>query len=206
MEINLRKAHAIQAVILDTVEACKEEMIPILNLTIDEDPLQKREEALEEFLTNQSRIEKLLDALLYIRTEVSKKNHELGINELLAKKSILDKIDSSYDWVYKERDGVKRFRRYEISEEKLSPYWDADVIKKRLARLEDSMKKSTGIVDSTIKSWIMTKQQVIDAELTCDRLDKEARELIDRTTQLNIMNTIPLPEPHLSVLTSENIL
>jgi len=186
MNINLRKANALQNSIQDALTSI--EMESQVEINEFENPVDVIQTANNNFFGNDARRQKLLQAFYNIRALVATANAGCGISTNLAKAAFIEK---------------RIVQLGPIANAK--PMTSMDVIKGRLDRIKNRDDKEYYGRD-TVATSIFGKDQISQAKSEIKNLKKQKQKVNDENLDLNFKTEIPLSEDTVSILTEEGIL
>lgn len=186
MNINLRKANALQNSIQDALTSI--EMESQVEINEFENPVDLIQTANDNFFGNDARRMKLLQAFYNIRALVATANAGCGISTNLAKAAFIEK---------------RIVQLGPIANAK--PMTSMDVIKGRLDRIKNRDDKEYYSRD-TVSTSVFGKDQIAQAKSEIKNLKKQKQKVNDENLDLNFKTEIPLSEDTVSVLTEEGIL
>lgn len=190
MEINLRKANAIQQEIR---AAMREARAPV---TISVTEFEHGEEAILKARTDcetaQVKCESLIGALYEIRAKVGAANEACGLNLTLTRISEIGELSSLY-----QQATAKTALRL-----------DEAVLSGKVAKLREKPREGAyyGHSDDTVSTGVFDETSVRAIKARIDGLKREKRDLQDKLLALNVENTITLSEPAVAVLKEEGII
>lgn len=186
MNINLRKANAIQNSIQDALTSI--EMESQVEINEFENPVDVIQTANDNFFGNDARRQKLLQAFYNIRALVATANAGCGISTNLAKAAFIEK---------------RIVQLGPIANAK--PMTSMEVIKGRLDRIKNRDDKEYYGRD-TVSTSVFGKDQINQAKAEIKNLKKQKQKVNDENLDLNFKTEIPLSEETVTVLTDEGIL
>lgn len=192
MQINLRKANAVQAEIKKAISGVKVEM----NVSVDEftpdykSVIVTAQESLVKAITRKRELTK---ALFEIRSKVGAANAMAGINEVLTQ---VELIDAQLAVVTPLANGTigKEFAEIEARIEKAKASPQADSLR---ASMYGINKVETSAVTPTL---------IADAKLLAKSFKRDKQEVQDKLLQLNVNTLISLSDDTVSLLQEEGIL
>lgn len=185
MNINLRKANAIQNSIQENIRSIQIETT--LEVNEFQDPLKVIQQANESLFANDARRQKLLQAFYNIRALVATANAASGISTNLAKAAFVEK---------------RILQLTDITKSKVIT--DLDVIAGKLEKIKTRKDESYGSRDTVI-TGIVTAEQLAQARAEIKNLTKQKQKIQDENLELNIKTEIPLTEDTVKTLTEEGI-
>lgn len=191
MQINLRKANAVQAEIKKAISGVKVET----NVSVDEftQDFKAVITTAQESLVKAVRSKQLLIGSLYeIRVKVGAANAASGINEVLTQ---VELIDAQLAVVTPLANGTlgKEFSEIEARLEKAK------------ASPQDSLRASMYGINK-VETSVVTTTVVEDSKSLIKALKREKQSLQDKLLQLNVNTLITLSEETTGVLEEEGIL
>lgn len=186
MNINLRKANALQNSIQDTINTI--EMDSQIEINEFENPVDIIQVANDTFFGNDARRQKLLQAFYNIRALVAAANASSGISTNLAKAAFIEKRIQQLRSIAGQR-----------------PMTSMEVIKGRLERIKGRDDKDAYSRD-TVSTSILGKDQIAQAKAEVKNLTKQKQKVQDETLDLNFKTEIPLSDDTVAILTEEGVL
>lgn len=192
MQINLRKANAVQAEIKKAISGVKVET----SVSVDEfTPNFKAVviAAQDSLIKTISRKRELTKALFEIRSKVGEVNAKVGINEVLTQVQLIDADLSIMNPLVNGTIG-KDFAEIEARLEKAKASPQADSLR---ASMYGINKVETSVVTPTL---------IEDAKLLAKSFKRDKQELQDKLLQLNVNTLISLSDETVSLLQEEGIL
>ena len=190
MEINLRKANALQLAIQDAVKSIKfETEIKINEFQIAEDEITKRR---IELVNKQGRQINLLNSLYTIRKTVSQANHQNGINDKLADLALIEKKIQHY---------------VEMSSKSVRE--SVEVVAGKLEKLRNRKDEGRSLYyghDATVDTSIFTADDLVGLRATVVLSKKIKQTLQDELLDLNVRTEIELSDDLVNLLTDEGLL
>lgn len=186
MNINLRKANAIQKQILDTI--LEIEMPSSVTINEFQDPELEIGNAKVTLMDNDRKRAMLTTALYNIRGLVDQANHESGISLLLTKSALAEKR-------------IQQVR--ELT--KLSPVTSLDVINGKIEKMK-SRKSDEYYGRDEISTGIVGKKDIEAFKAELRDIQKQKQKYADEVLELNVKTEVPLSEDTIKVLTEAGIL
>jgi len=187
MELTLRKASAIQEVILSKINNI--ELKPIISLNEFQDPTSVILVAQNDLLTSLANKVKLWDAFYEIRTSLGKANADAGVNSLLADLAKSEKLIQLYTSITA----------------KSSLQESLDVITGKLKKISAaSSNESRYGYSETVNSGVLASLDDLTAKVNL--LSKKKQDLNDKLLELNIKTKIVLTDKTNEVLVNLGIL
>lgn len=186
MQINLRKANALQNAINDMINSITVVTTQQLNEFIDCDA--KLTETSEQFITDSQRRRNLFRVLYDIRKKVAAANHRSGIDDVLTEIAYLDRM-------------IKEVSIYANS----SPKMEKDGITSRIAKMKLSTSTDVFYNENAFTSGVLTKEEINLYKENFLTLRLERGALTERLLELNITNSIVLDESTIVVLKKEKL-
>jgi hypothetical protein len=186
MELTLRKASAIQEVILTKINSIV--INTVVSLNEFQDPKFVIDQAKNELLVALSNKVQLWDAFYEIRTELGKANSVSGVNSLLAELAKSEKLIQLYQAV-----AVKSSLQESL-----------DVISGKLKKISTSNNESRYGYSESVSSGVMESIDEFTSHLNL--LTKNKQSLNDKLLELNIKTRIKLTDKTVEVLTNFGIL
>jgi|TARA_B100002019_G_C21244337_1_gene587450 cell division protein FtsB len=187
MQINLRKANAVQSHIQEAISGIESTFSVELNEF--QDPVSVIQNANNEVFENDTRKFKLLQAFYNIRALVATANASCGISTNLAKAAFADRRISMLTTIAGQK-----------------PVMDMEVIKGRLDKIKNRKDDDSYSYRDSISTSIIGKEQIAQAKAEIKKLKKEKQKINDENLDLNVKTEIPLSEETVKVLTEEGIL
>jgi hypothetical protein len=195
MQINLRKANALQSeikrainsIVIDTVVAVNE-FTPSIS-----DAIFEAKQKVDE---NRQRKASLVETLYEIRNKVGKANAEAGINEVLTTIQLLD-----------ARAAV------EGNIILASPITPTEELLARVNKIAKSQPTEVNALsvrsiyrDANVVTGVLTKEEIKKSDEMVKSLKREKRRLEDQLLQLNVNTLITLSASSVDTLSNEGIL
>src|SRR6056300_2030385 len=187
MNINLRKANALQNSIQDALTSI--EMESQVEINEFENPVDVIQTANNNFFGNDARRQKLLQAFYNIRALVATANAGCGISTNLAKAAFIEKRLQQLSSIASQR-----------------PVTDMEVIKGRLDKIKARDDKEYYGARDTVSTSIVGAEQITQARVQIKDLRKQKQKINDENLDLNFKTEIPLTEDTVKTLTEEGIL
>jgi copper chaperone CopZ len=192
MQINLRKANAIQAEIKKAISGVKvETSVSVDEFTPDfKTVVATAQESLVKAIARKRQLNK---ALFEIRNQVGEANSKVGINEVLTEVQLIDADLSIVNPLVNATIG-KEFAEIEARLEKAKASPQADSLR---ASMYGINKVETSVVTPTL---------IEDAKLLAKSFKRDKQELQDKLLQLNVNTLICLSAETVTLLKEEGIL
>lgn len=190
MNITLRKANAVQNSINDTIRDIK--IVTTVELNEFQEVASELQSANNKLFIDDARRQKLLLALYNIRGLVGAANAQNGIDMKLATAAFLDKRISQLE---------------ELS--RSETVTDLTVINGKLEKiknLKDEARSRVFGYGDTIKTGIISKEQLQQIKSEIMNLKKQKQKINDEVLELNIKTEIPLSDDVVNTLTTEGLL
>lgn len=186
MNINLRKANAIQNQILEAISDIE---IPT-TVTINEfqDPEIEISNQKATLMNNDRKRAMLTTALYNIRGLVNAANHESGVSLLLTKSALAEKR-------------IQQVR--ELS--RLSLATPLEVVKGRIEKIKNR-KEGDYYGRDDLNCGIVDKSDIQAFQSEMRSIQKEKRKYADEILELNVKTEVPLSEDTVKILTEAGIL
>lgn len=186
MNINLRKANAIQNAIQETIRSIKIETTLRINEFQDVETVLQA--ANDQLFANDRRRQALLLAYYNIRGLVGAANAQSGIDVALTKAAFLDKrIAQLNDFAA------------------LDPHTDISELKGRLSKIKTS-ENIRSFYDDAVTTTVVSKDQIDQTKSEILNLKKQKQKINDEVLELNIKTEIPLSEDVVTALTAEGLI
>lgn len=186
MNINLRKANAIQKQILDIVGEI--ELPGSVTINEFQDPELEISNAKVTLMDNDRKRAMLTTALYNIRGLVDQANHESGISLILTKSALAEKR-------------IQQVR--ELT--KLSPVTALDVINGRLEKIK-TRKSDEYYGRDEITSGVVGRKDIEAFKKELREIQKQKQKYADEVLELNVKTEVPLSEDTVKILTEAGIL
>lgn len=186
MNINLRKANAIQHSILEAMKDT--EITTSVSISEHEDPEVVLEKANKVLLENDRKQALLLTVLYNIRGLVNQANHESGISLVLTKSALAE----------------KRIQQLESLTRHNVKVVNLDVLKGRLEKIKSRTEDHYG--RDTVESGVVSEANFNSFKKELMDLKKQKRKYADDVLELNVKTEIPLSEDAVKILTEVGIL
>jgi hypothetical protein len=186
MNINLRKANAIQKQILDIVGEI--ELPGSVTINEFQDPELEISNAKVTLMDNDRKRAMLTTALYNIRGLVDQANHESGISLILTKSALAEKR-------------IQQVR--ELT--KLSPVTALDVINGRLEKIK-ARKSDEYYGRDEITSGVVGRKDIEAFKKELREIQKQKQKYADEVLELNVKTEVPLSEDTVKILTEAGIL
>lgn len=190
MDINLRKANAIQNAITETVNSI--EIDTRIELNEFQDVAAELKKANDLLFANDARRQKLLLAFYNIRGLVGAANAQCGINTSLAKSAFVDKR-------------ISQLQEIAIAK----PMTDLAVITGKIEKIrnrpEDNHANFYGRAEG-VDTYVLSEEQIQEAKAEIKNLKKQKVKINDEILELNIKTEIPLSEDVVETLQAEGII
>lgn len=190
MNINLRKANAVQNSIQDILKNIE------IQLTVDinefEDPASVLQAANDRLFANDARRQRLLLALYNIRGLVGTANASCGVDIALTKAAFLDR-----------RIGQLQGFASAV------PMKSIDVVKGQVEKLKtvvDTARSGFYGREQTVSTSVIVQAQIDQARTEILNLKKQKQKLNDEVLELNIKTEVPLSEDVVKTLTTEGLI
>lgn len=191
MQINLRKANAVQAEIKKAISGVKVEM----NVSVDEftpDYKSVVVAAQQSLVKAVARKRALTKALFEIRNQVGEANAKVGVNHVLTQVELIDADLSILTPLVNGTIG-KEFAEIEARLEKAK------------ASQADSIRASMYGINK-VETSVVTPSLIEDAKLLVKSFKRDKQELQDKLLQLNVYTDITLSDEAVELLKEEGIL
>jgi len=190
MNISLRKANAIQALINEAIRSIK------IDTSIEINEFQNAQEELQKannlLITNDARRQKLLLALYNIRGLVGTANSNAGIDLALAKAAFIDK------------------RIAQLADlATATPVNDLTVVNGKLDKIRNRKEESRASLygrDDTVSTSVVGNEQIEQAKAEVSNLKKQKQKINDEVLELNIKTEIPLSADVVATLQAEGLI
>jgi hypothetical protein len=193
MQINLRKANAIQAEIKKAISAVKvESSVSISEFTSDVEAVLSKGEL--DFIQGINKKEALTKALFQIRAAVGRANVEAGISDVLAQAQQLDDIIGIKSMV------ANLQARKEVSE------INARIVKIKSSIGTDRASVLYGERYNVVETGVLNNDRIDQTKAEVKMLKRDRQELNDKLLSLNVNTTIQLADPTIITLQSEGII
>lgn len=191
MNLTLRKANAVQTAINDAIKSIK------INTEVDlnefQDATAELLKANNALLEADTRRQKLLLALYNIRSLVGTANASAGIDLSLAKAAFIDKRIGQLE----DLSGA-------------DVVTDIAVINGKLEKIKndkgENSRRSLYGFESTVKTSVLSKEQIDQAKTEIKNLKKQKQKLNDEVLELNIKTEIPLSDDVVATLQAEGLI
>lgn len=193
MEINLRKANAIQAEIRRAINLA--EIKDTLNVSeFTQDVSAEFNNAVDTYRRETTRKVALTNALFHIRKSVGEANATAGINSILAEVQNIEAVMQIYSSVATKQ-----------------PAKSLDEINARIEKIKNTPNdgvRATIYADryTTVETSVVTPEQINEAKETVLKLKRQRQTLQDKLLALNVNTTINIDEVYENVLKLEGIL
>jgi hypothetical protein len=191
MQINLRKANAVQAEIKKAISGVKVEM----NVSVDEftpDYKSVVVTAQQSLVKAVARKRELTKTLFEIRNQVGAANAKVGVNQVLTQVELIDADLSILTPLVNGTIG-KEFTEIEARLEKAK------------ASQADSIRASMYGINK-VETSVVTPSLIEDAKLLAKSFKRDKQELQDKLLQLNVNTLISLSDEAVELLQEEGIL
>lgn len=193
MQINLRKANAIQAEIKKVISAVKlETTVSVSEFTADVEAVLSKGEL--DFIQGINKKEALTKALFQIRAAVGRANVEAGISDVLAQAQQLDDIIGIKSAV----TGVQE--RKEVSE------INARIVKIKNSTGTDRAAVLYGDRYNVVETGVLKNDRIDQTRAEVKMLKRDRQELNDKLLSLNVNTLIQLTDPTIITLQTEGII
>lgn len=192
MQINLRKANAVQAEIKKVISGVKVEM----NVSVDEFTSDFKTvvvTAQDSLVKAIARKRELTKALFEIRSKVGEANAKAGVNEVLTHVELIDADLSILTPVVNGTVG-KEFAEIEARLEKAKASPQADSLRASMYGI------------NKVETSVVTPSLISDAKLLAKSFKRDKQDLQDRLLQLNVNTLISLSDQTVTLLQEEGIL
>jgi len=188
MNINLRKANAIQNSIQDTINSI--ESSHSIEINEFQDPAKELQAANDLLIANDTRKQRLLQAFYNIRALVATANAGCGISTNLAKAAFIEK------------------RIQQLGQlANCKPALDISIINGRLEKIKNRSSDSDYYGrNESVSTSVIGQNQIDQAKAEIKSLKKQKQKINDENLDLNVKTEIPLSEDTVKVLTDEGIL
>jgi hypothetical protein len=193
MNISLRKASALQAVIQDSINQTHQEIQTSSRISLSEfaNPKETMIENHDKLFTGLSKSDNLSMVYYEIRKQLGNSNVKSGISDLLAelayinkKISFLEEISVAHNLQTKMEIIIGKLDKAKKAAENAASYYDADRI-------------TTGL---------LTQAEINDFKSQIANLKKEKVAINDSILEKNITNTITLSEKAVDILKTNNLI
>ena len=193
MQINLRKANAIQAEIKKAISAVKvESSVSVSEFIEDVEAVLSKGEL--DFIQAINKKEALTKALFQIRAAVGRANVEAGISDVLAQAQQLDDIIGIKSMV------ANLQARKEVSE------INARIVKIKSSIGTDRASVLYGERYNVVETGVLNNDRIDQTKAEVKMLKRDRQELNDKLLSLNVNTTIQLADPTIITLQSEGII
>jgi hypothetical protein len=193
MQINLRKANAIQAEIKKAISAVKlESSVSVSEFTADVEAVLSKGEL--DFIQGVNKKEALIKALFQIRTAVGRANVEASISDVLAQAQQFDDIINLKSMV-----GNLESRK-DVSE------INARIVKIKNNTGTDRASVLYGERYNVVETGVLNGDRIDLAKAEVKMLKRDRQELNDKLLSLNVNTTIQLSDPTIITLQAEGII
>ena len=193
MQVNLRKAAAIQSEISSTLREI--EVSPYLIFEDRDRVVEEMTEKTQEWKTNLLR-KQTLNAVLYsIREKVGNANITSGVSKLLTEER---RINADMHWLEAILDKCKGEK-----------YYSADEIVSKLEQLEKKSEDRENYFlrrGLAVSSILVTREELAEYRKEMSGLKKQLRKINDSLLELNISTEISLSDKEVTVLETEDLL
>lgn len=191
MQINLRKANAIQSEIRKAISGVKvENTVTVSEFTSDVEAAVSK--AASEFTLALQRKEALNDALFQIRAAVGRANAEAGISDVLAQ---IENLDAKI--------GLQTVVATS------TPRKDISEINARIVKAKSATGDRVSLYGdrlSNVDSSVTSEESISTAKAVVKQLKREKQDLSDKLLALNVGTLIQLTDPTKVTLSSEGII
>jgi hypothetical protein len=192
MQINLRKANAIQAEIRKAISGVKvENTVSVSEFTADVEVAVNK--AALEFTQALERKTALNNALFQIRAAVGRANAESGISDLLAD---IENLDAKI--------GIQSIVATSTPRKEITEI-NARIVKAKSAPADRSS-MLYGDRLSSVETTVATEQDINTAKAVLKSFKRDKQALSDKLLQLNVNTLIELTDPTKVTLTAEGII
>ena len=193
MQVNLRKANAIQAEIRKAISAVKLELnVAVTEYTVDISAGLAAAEL--NFITAIQRKEALNKVLFNIRTQVGKANAASGISDVLAE---VQRVDAVLTIVGTVANAAEAKPLSEIT---------ARIDKMKANVTADARTALYGERYNNVETSVVTQQMIAQYKTRMKELKREKQALQDKLLTLNVGTTITLDAGEVDLLKDEGIL
>jgi uncharacterized protein YfcZ (UPF0381/DUF406 family) len=193
MQVNLRKANAIQAEIRKAISAVKLELnVAVTEYTVDISAGLAAAEL--SFITAIQRKEALNKVLFNIRTQVGKANATSGISDVLAE---VQRVDAVLTIVGTVANAAEAKPLSEIT---------ARIDKMKANVSADARTALYGERYNNVETSVVTQQMIAQYKTKMKELKREKQALQDKLLTLNVGTTITLDAGEVDLLKDEGIL
>ena len=194
MQVNLRKAAAIQSEISSTLREI--EVSPYVVFEDQDRVAEEMAEKTQEWKDNLLR-KQTLNAVLYsIREKVGNANMASGVSKLLCEER---RINADMHWIEAILDKCKNEK-----------YYSAEEIVAKLDQLEKKSEDRETYFSRrnvyAVSSVLITKEELADYRKEMSGLKKQLRKINDALLELNISTEISLSDKEVTVLETEDLL
>jgi len=186
MNLTLRKASAVQAVIMDKINSI--ELATTVSINEFQAPGEVIRAASDKLLANIKLKEDLFDAYYEIRTSLGSANASYGVNRKLAALVSLEKK-------------ILMYRLLAAS----SAREDSTVVDGKLSRLKNADSVNYAYRD-TLQTGVLTQSKIAEFEANIATFTKEKQKLNDEILGINIINSIDLSVETAALLSKYNII
>lgn len=191
MQINLRKANAIQSEIRKAISGVKvENTVTVSEFTSDVEVIVNK--AAAEFIQALERKTALNNALFQIRAAVGRANAEAGVSDVLAQ---IENLDAK---IGVQTVVATSTPRKEITEINARIVKAKSATGDRMSLYGDRM--------SNVETSVTTEEAIRTAKEVVKQLKREKQGLSDKLLQLNVNTLIELTDPTKITLTAEGII
>lgn len=191
MEINLRKASAIQQEIRAAMSASREPVtISVTEFEAGGTAIAKAKAA---FTAGSEKYEGLVSALYEIRAKVGAANEACGLNLALTRIAELAELTSHLNKVT-SGSGLRL---------------DETILEGKLSKMKEAPREGSGYYghrDEAVSTGIFDEADVKTAKTRIDGMKREKRDLQDQILALNVENKITLSKEAVAVLKEEGII
>lgn len=192
MQINLRKANAVQAEIKKAISGVKVEM----NVSVDEFTSDFKTvvvAAQQSLVKAVARKRELTKTLFEIRNQVGAANAKVGVNQVLTQVELIDADLSILTPLVNGTIG-KEFAEIEARLEKAKASPQADSLRASMYGI------------NKVETSVVTPSLIEDAKLLVKSFKRDKQELQDKLLQLNVNTLISLSDEAVELLQEEGIL
>lgn len=191
MDINLRKANAIQQEIRSAMNASREPVsIAVTEFEGGEAAIAKAKAA---YAAGAEKYEGLVSALYEIRAKVGAANEACGLNLTLTRIAEINELTSHLNKV----TSASALRL------------DEPILEGKLSKMKEKPREGSGFYghgDESVSTGIFDEADVKTTKARVDGLKREKRDFQDKILALNVENKITLSEAAVAVLKEEGII
>lgn len=187
MQINLRKAAAVQDAIQDEIRRINDESHSVQVSLFDPDPKLAMDQQLERVIDTFERTVRLMEAYRFLRAQVARKNAEVGIVDYLAEDSML---------------GAMEPRVESISRQEVRPVMD-HLLQEMQARRDSSDEKINlygSRKEFALSVPVLDQTTVDQARDELAKIRRRRRKIRDEMVTINVRTEFEVPEQVATVL------